>query len=72
MKSNKHCPCVDCVCIAICRLKRYIRLINDCRLITDYMKWDRISQLRGFRVSIMVAIDPIPWKVDHHGAFLVY
>lgn len=32
-----QCPCENCICIAICKTKEYIQLINQCSLITKYL-----------------------------------
>jgi len=69
----KKCPCVDCVCVAICRLKRYTILIRDCKLVVDYINshaWDGAIHLPYFRALICDAIDPTSWKVDDHGLFI--
>jgi len=34
--SDKKFPCIDCICIPICRHKQYMDLFNDCILLKKY------------------------------------
>ena len=47
-----NCPCEKCICLPVCRHKKYSRLFTDCSLIKEYMTclapirdWDRIYHL---------------------------
>jgi len=33
---NQPCPCIDCICIPICKNKGYTRLFEDCIYIRIY------------------------------------
>lgn len=32
-----ECPCVDCVCVVMCKFKSYTRMYWDCLLIRNYI-----------------------------------
>jgi len=36
------CPCEDCICIAVCRNKRYIDLIYTCSYWKKYVNFDGV------------------------------
>ncbi len=66
------CPCVDCVCIAICRLKTYSKLIGGCGLVSYYVRRN-LSSTPGpflYRIDIRDIIKPIEWEVDSDGIFI--
>lgn len=31
------CPCIDCLCIAVCRQKMFFQLANDCELVPQFV-----------------------------------
>lgn len=71
----KECPCIDCPCIAICRLKTYRNLIGDCSLVIAYINsvtWgDNQDHLPYHRIHVRNAIDPVLWNVeDDTGIFI--
>ena len=42
--SDIECPCKECICLPICRYKRYYQLFEDCKLVRDYdKKWCVVS-----------------------------
>lgn len=61
MAYNNDVPCEGCVCIAICRLKKYSQLVIDCTLINDYF----ISQTSGYtyQYNVMAILNPTTWEV---------
>ena len=36
MAKEKECPCVDCICMPICRHKHFIDLTVECELIDNF------------------------------------
>ena len=71
----KECPCVNCPCIAICRLKTYRKMIGSCSLVINYIDsvtWnDNQPHLPYHRIHVRDAIDPVLWNVeDDTGTFV--
>jgi hypothetical protein len=58
------CPCLNCVCIPICRNKNINYLFDDCSLIRKYIvDYDNIFLRRSDRMRKMIEIvKPIGWK----------
>lgn len=38
MTSYHDIPCINCVCVPICRHKSYHNLYQDCKLLADYLQ----------------------------------
>jgi hypothetical protein len=32
-----NCPCINCICLPICRSKSYSQLVTDCKLAVDFV-----------------------------------
>ena len=32
-----NCPCNNCICVPICRLKQYQFLVQECKLVFEYL-----------------------------------
>ena len=60
------CPCIDCVCMAICRHKRYILLFESCELLMKYEPHYIAPGVRRAKRIIIIetTIDPTTWKYD--------
>ena len=65
--TNNECPCINCVCIPICRHKYWNRMRFDCSLITDYMKQYDIIVPYSRGKSISDALNPTKWKLNEKG-----
>ncbi|MHA1972845.1 MAG: hypothetical protein ACTSW1_07625 [Candidatus Hodarchaeales archaeon] len=50
-----HCPCWDCICMCICRLKKFSELLNECQLLRDYYVSDKNAM--DLRISVFNALD---------------
>ena len=64
------CPCVKCVCLAICRLKFYGTLFLECSIVQDYLtqSYDQDANHRfEHRVALKVALNPIAWDLTSEG-----
>ena len=65
------CPCYQCPCIAICRLKWFIDMKNSCSLVRQYLfrgKWglDKEEDF-DYRVSTLRKIlKPVIWGKDKY------
>lgn len=66
------CPCVDCICVPICRHKLYNNMINSCALVHEYISDHRYTS--GFnsvcRHRVFKTLNPSKWRVDHDGYFI--
>jgi hypothetical protein len=31
------CPCINCICLPVCRLKSYSQLVSVCKLVVDFV-----------------------------------
>ncbi len=61
-----NCPCENCVCIAVCRLKYFVDLKNQCSLVEQYlftgMIYDRRHPEFDSRTGLITKIlDPVLW-----------
>lgn len=75
--NDKPCPCIDCLCLASCRLKSYAEMKHQCSIIKDYQKF--LISLKShvhfdhhacYRLRIYHAQNPIRWKVNNLGMFM--
>jgi len=55
------CPCEDCLCVPICRHKRYIPLIK-CSLLKDYIMKTSISTALNKIGTITTILSPTRWS----------
>lgn len=58
-----ECPCVGCICVAICRLKTFRQLVGDCELVVDYADKTVVTH-PFYRISIRDVLDPVLWDVN--------
>lgn len=66
------CPCINCICVPVCRLKSYTHMMNDCSLVVTFIdshNWGDAPHLPYYRGHIKDAISPAKWDVDEHGNF---
>jgi len=65
------CPCVDCICLPICRHKYVGRLFHECKLVDDYIPpWSTKDKMDLNRVFILEDIlKPDMWhtSIDSNG-----
>jgi len=54
------CPCEDCLCVPICRHKRYIPLMK-CSILHDYLMKPSISSSYNKIEKITSILDPTRW-----------
>ena len=63
-----ECPCVDCVCLAICRHKTVGTLLVECAIldksIDKYIKSLKIGEIINHWPSIESALNPTAWYLD--------
>lgn len=60
------CPCINCICVPICRQKLYGYLFMDCALIRKYMPTYDVIHLRdvGKMKTIIEILHPPHWKYE--------
>ena len=60
------CPCTNCPCVAICRLKKYAQLIN-CKLLENYIGEYIIPITCDdalWRIEMFNALQPTTWNTN--------
>jgi hypothetical protein len=68
------CPCEDCVCLAICRLKGYHPLVQNCQILkthlyrrqvidTNYRTGDFPAKI----IKVRDVLKPMHWEVREGG-----
>jgi len=53
---NNICPCIDCICRAICSGKTFSNLMGNCQMISDYYYF---SSLETFDVRLDAIKKPL-------------
>jgi hypothetical protein len=69
------CPCENCVCMAICRLKTYPELFLQCTLLLDYEPRYSSKNGRDYRkmYRLQDILKPINWQYkDEDGEALIH
>ena len=78
--TNEKCPCINCICIPLCRHKRYIKLFDDCSLWKDFVghKTDsdpeKIKIHRVRFIEFIQVLKPTRWyirKTSKEGGFVL-
>jgi hypothetical protein len=77
MDKNQHsktvskCPCLNCICKAMCRHRIYLTTITSCPLIRDYVyyensKWegDDVIKHRRLFLTFYNILKPKKWFID--------
>lgn len=65
------CPCKQCPCIAICRLRWFLDMKNQCSLVATYLFRDKWSMEKqedfDYRVDMLREIlRPVIWGKDQY------
>lgn len=67
------CPCIKCICLAVCRLKSFSNLFDDCDLLGQYYDDTKHSDISSpphyNRIAIRDALNPTRWEIDNAGYF---
>jgi hypothetical protein len=74
MPISKECPCEECILIAMCRYKPYMKLFHDCELISDYIpgQTNRYERSASRITKVEEALNPTKWWLQkHHGIPLI-
>ena len=71
---DEQCPCINCVCIAMCRYKYFVDLKIGCSLVAQYLYETRVdsNHLYSMRRSdfdyniyqVYLAINPTEWSKE--------
>jgi hypothetical protein len=61
---NILCPCVDCICLAICRHKKYLTLFQDCSIVKMYEPHYQLLHKRNYYriVHLESILHPSMWE----------
>ena len=54
-------PCMDCICLAVCKGKLYTPLIEDCSIIFNYMERCRGEDIYNKRFSFLARVLSTEW-----------
>ena len=63
------CPCHNCICLAICRHKRYSDLFGECCIIYNWYRNIPIDECPIYRYVVKYTINPTRWNVNPDGTF---
>jgi hypothetical protein len=57
-------PCLNCVCVPVCRQKEYDQLIMECSIISNflYRNHKRIKSFKTRLIAIESILKPIIWE----------
>jgi len=65
MKNNilTICPCIDCLCLPMCRNKSYQTLFEECSIIDEYAKREATNHLRQTKYlnEVELVLKPTKW-----------
>lgn len=58
-----ECPCINCICLPICRYKPFYRLFKECSLVLSYETEFRLVAKRNMwrMLTIVNTLNPIEW-----------
>jgi hypothetical protein len=58
------CPCEECISLAICRHKSYLKLFQDCILLRIYEPfYNMIDNRDDFRIRLLAkTLNPLNWS----------
>ena len=68
---NIKCPCINCICVPMCRHKTFDNLYDSCILVEQYYYDSNLPSPPIHRLCISKALKPTRWKVDGSGYFTV-
>lgn len=59
-----NCPCEQCICLAICRHKRYLNMFRDCDILRIYEPhYQSVTRRTAVRIiNIVRILEPTIWK----------
>ena len=59
-------PCKGCICIPICRNKGYLKLVDECELISSYLRTPRkASKERNYPLTVLYnTFKPTRWYLE--------
>ena len=62
------CPCVNCICVAVCRHKHYSKLITECAIldgsIDAHIRSLELGEVVNHWPQIEKALKPTQWSID--------
>lgn len=61
------CPCKNCICVPICRLKQYQHLVIECNIVFRYLKspfgFGKLPRANGKLNLIKQSLNPTMWTL---------
>jgi len=57
------CPCVNCICLVVCRHKDYYILRQECELVMLYTQTNILSQHRARCKVLEMVLKPTVWQL---------
>ena len=64
-KDEDQCPCENCICVAVCCSKDYVKLVKQCSIVNKYLIYPRyitrpINQLQ----KVKEFLNPTLWDYE--------
>jgi len=62
----KGIPCIDCVCLPVCRHKDYMSLFSQCSLLNNYIpKHNAVDRTSIYFYALQDILKPTKWKHEY-------
>ena len=72
--TQTNCPCHNCICVPVCKHKKYFALTRGCQLIRDFIDHElssttEVSDIQNavHRRIIYESLKPAAWLIDKNG-----
>lgn len=65
---SDKCPCINCICVPICRNKLYGYLFRDCALVSEYVVNYLVVRERNVdnMTEIVKVLKPVYWNYEYN------
>lgn len=60
-------PCYNCICVPVCKYKRFHQLTVNCQLVTEYLCRSDNNTKISYYYWVQRVLRPVKWKIDHPG-----
>ena len=69
MEDIDKCPCIDCICIPVCRNREYWQLFKNCSLIEEYIPNYGSHITRDYQkvMKLQSILNPPTWEYKGDG-----
>ena len=65
--NNTTCPCLNCICMPVCRHKMYPDLMKNCELVDTYVTAPEIDKSYRIRTVYHMLYEPHLWDISPPG-----